>query len=45
MNGKIEGFSENLIHDGKKIAIYGTSPCGRLTKKAIEKCGGGLNYT
>ena len=41
MRGKVEGFSEKLIHDGKKIAIYGTSPCGRLTQKALENLGGG----
>ncbi len=38
--GEIVKFKKELLESGKRIAIYGTSPCGRLAKRAIEIWGG-----
>ncbi len=41
--GKVIAFEESLIKTKKKIAVYGTTRCGRLTKRALEILGGGVD--
>ncbi len=41
--GEVAAFNQKMLNTEKKIAIYGTTPCGRTAKKAIENSGGSVD--